>query len=57
MDGAGRYVFEKLAEEIPVQAELIEVEEVDTPADMSRAEAAVSAWDFDGGYLSPNLSK
>ena len=57
MDGAGRYVFEKLAEEIPVQAALIEVEEVDTPADMSRAEAAVSSWDFDGGYLSPNLSK
>lgn len=45
MDGAGRYVFEKLAEETPVPAALIEVEEIDTPADMLRAEAAVSAWE------------
>jgi len=51
MDGAGRYVFEKLAEKIPVPAALIEVEEIDTPSDMSRAEAAVSAWDIRSSVL------
>lgn len=44
MNNAQRYVFEKLADALPVQAALIEVEEVDTPQDMTRAEAAVRAW-------------
>jgi choline kinase len=44
MDGAQRYVFEKLAANLPVQAALVEVEEVDTPQDMARAETAVRAW-------------
>lgn len=45
MDGAQRYVFERLSEALPVSAALIEVEEVDTPQDLARAEAAVQAWD------------
>jgi CTP:molybdopterin cytidylyltransferase MocA len=44
MDGASSYVFEKLAEVLPVRAGLIEVEEVDTPQDLVRAEAAVRLW-------------
>jgi choline kinase len=52
MDGAGRYVFEKLAEKIPLQAALIEVEEVDTPTDMQRAEKAIAIWD---NIDSPNI--
>ena len=45
MDSAKHYVFEKLTERLPLQAALIAVEEVDTPQDMLRAEAAVKAWD------------
>lgn len=45
MDGAQRYVFEKLGEQLPLQGALIEVEEVDTPDDMARAEAVVKRWD------------
>jgi CTP:molybdopterin cytidylyltransferase MocA len=44
MDGATGYVFERLAEKLPVQAALINVEEIDTPQDMARAEVAVRAW-------------
>lgn len=45
MDGARRYVFEHLAEMRPLKAALVEVEEIDTPSDMARAEAAVHAWE------------
>jgi CTP:molybdopterin cytidylyltransferase MocA len=45
MDGAGSFVFEKLAENLPLQAASIEVEEVDTPQDMARAEATVKGWE------------
>jgi hypothetical protein len=44
MDGANGYVFERLAEKLPVQAALINVEEIDTPQDMARAETAIRAW-------------
>jgi NDP-sugar pyrophosphorylase family protein len=44
MEGAQHYVFEKLAEKLPVKAALIEVEEIDTPNDMVRAEKALKAW-------------
>ena len=44
MEGAQRYVFEKLAERLPAQAALIEVEEIDTPQDMDRAEISLQAW-------------
>lgn len=45
MDGAQHFVFERLAERLPLQAALVEVEEVDTPQDMVRAEAALKMWE------------
>jgi len=44
MNGAQHYVFEKLAQQLPLPAVLIDVEEIDTPDDMARAEAAVQRW-------------
>lgn len=45
MDGAQRFVFERLAEFLPGTACYIEVEEVDTAEDLRRAEAVVNEWE------------
>lgn len=44
MDGAQHYVFDELAKKLPAKAALIEVEEIDTPLDIERAEASVRGW-------------
>ncbi len=44
MDGAEHYVFERLAEGLPLSAALIDIEEIDTPQDMERAKVAVESW-------------
>lgn len=44
MDGADGYVYQRIAEQLPAIGALIEVEEIDTPQDMLRAEAAVRKW-------------
>lgn len=45
MDGAQRYVFEKLKDLLPAPAALVDLEEVDTQQDLARAEAVARVWD------------
>jgi choline kinase len=44
MDGTLGYVYQRITEKLPAKGALIEVEEIDTPRDMMRAEAKIKTW-------------